>query len=63
MKLQVLVSEELVARIDKVAKIYGTSRSSLCASIIGYHLPEWEKSYKDEIQALENNADYEQLKI
>lgn len=64
MKLQVLVSDELVTRIDKVAKIYGTSRSSLCASIIGFHLPDWEKAYKEELASLEDlQKPYEQLKL
>lgn len=35
MKLQINVSDELCARIDKYAKMMGSSRSSLCAVWIG----------------------------
>lgn len=56
MKLQVLVSDDMVARIDKLAEYIGTSRSSLCATIIGKSLPEWESCYY-------STEEYEQLKI
>lgn len=63
MKLQVLVNDELVKRIDKLADYVGTSRSSLCAAIIVKSLPEWEKVYKDYEDLVSNENENEQLKI
>lgn len=47
-KMQVMVSEDLLERIDKLCDYIGSSRSSVCASIIALALPEWEKSYYSE---------------
>lgn len=44
MKVQVFVSDEFVARIDKFAKAIGVSRSALCAVWIGQSLMEMEKT-------------------
>lgn len=44
-KLQVMVSDELLKRIDELSAYIGASRSSVCASIIAQSLPEWEKIY------------------
>lgn len=63
MKLQVLVGEDLVARIDKLADYIGTSRSSLCATIIGKALPEWESCYYTNNVPNDANEEYEQIKI
>lgn len=44
MKVQVFMSDELVARIDKFAKAFGVSRSALCVVLIGQSLMEMEKT-------------------
>ena len=62
MKLQVLVSDEMTDRLDKLAKYIGSSRSSVCGAIIAKSLPEWEKIYYSD-DSLEVPIDYEQLKI
>lgn len=43
-KMQITASEEMVKRIDKVAKGMGISRSSLCAVWIGQGLTTYEAS-------------------
>ena len=48
MKLQVLISDELTERLDKLAKYVGSSRSAVCGAIIVKSLPEWEKIYNTE---------------
>ena len=44
-KLQVMVSDDLLKRIDELCAYIGAPRSSVCASIIAQSLPEWEKIY------------------
>lgn len=64
MKLQVLVSEELAERIDKLAEYIGASRSSVCASIIAKAVPEWEEIYySTNNNSKDTRTEYEQLKI
>lgn len=62
MKLQVMVNDDLVKRIDKLADYIGTSRSSLCAAIIVKALPEWEQVYQEYEKMVESET-MEQLKI
>lgn len=62
MKLQVMVNDDLVKRIDKLADYIGTSRSSLCAAIIVKSLPEWEQVYQ-EYEKMVDSETMEQLKI
>jgi predicted transcriptional regulator len=62
MKLQVLVNDDLVKRIDKLADYIGTSRSSLCATMIVKALPEWEQVYQEHEKLIEEETN-EQLKI
>lgn len=62
MKLQVMVSEDLAERIDRLCDFIGSSRSSVCASIIALALPEWEKTYVKE-DSKDTQPEYEQLKI
>lgn len=62
MKLQVLINDDLVKRIDKLADYIGTSRSSLCAAIIVKALPEWEQVYQEYEKMVESEK-MEQLKI
>jgi predicted DNA-binding protein len=63
MKLQVMVSDELAERIDKLCEYIGSTRSSVCASIIALALPEWEKSYYSNDESQDTQIEYEQLKI
>lgn len=63
MKLQVMVSDELVDRIDKLCEYIGSTRSSVCASIIALALPDWEKSYYRDDNSKDTQNEYEQLKI
>lgn len=46
MKLQILVNDKIVDRIDRLAAYVGQSRSSICASILAKALPEWESIMK-----------------
>lgn len=63
MKLQVMVNDDLVKRIDRLADYIGTSRSALCASIIVKSLPEWENILTSEEVQTNTLDEYEQLKI
>ena len=63
MRLQVMVSEELAERIDKLASFIGSTRSSVCASIIALALPDWEKCYFPDSESQDTQIEYEQLKI
>ena len=46
MKVQVNLSEDLVARIDKFAKLMGVSRSALCGVWIGQAVMSMEKTFE-----------------
>ena len=63
MKLQVMVSDELAERIDKLCGYIGSTRSSVCASILALALPEWEKLYYLNDDSKDTQIEYEQLKI
>ena len=63
MKLQVMVSDELAERIDKLCEYIGSTRSSVCASILALALPDWEKSYYPNDDSNDTEIEYEQLKI
>lgn len=63
MKLQIMVSDELAERIDRLCEYIGSSRSSVCASIIGLALPEWESIYTPSQDSKDTQVEYEQLKI
>lgn len=45
-KMQITASEEMVQKIDKIAKSMGVSRSSLCLVWIGQGLATYEASLK-----------------
>lgn len=45
MKLQVMVSDDLLERVDKLCAYIGASRSSVCAAIIAKSISEWEEIY------------------
>lgn len=63
MRLQVMVSDELAERIDKLCEYIGSTRSSVCASILALALPDWEKSYYPNDDSNDTLIEYEQLKI
>lgn len=44
--MQITASEEMVEKIDKIAKSMGISRSALCAVYIGQGLATYEASLK-----------------
>lgn len=44
MKVQINLSDDLVARIDKFAKVMGVSRSALCGVWIGQTVMSMEKT-------------------
>lgn len=46
MKLQVTVSDDLVAQLDRYAEMMGVSRSALCAVFIGQGVLGYNKSFK-----------------
>lgn len=54
-KLQVNVSDELVEKIDIIAKALGVSRSSLCAIWIGQGALGYEKAF-DTLERMGNNS-------
>ena len=45
MKVQVNISDDMVARIDEIAKTYGVSRSALCSVFIGQAVASTEKVF------------------
>lgn len=53
MKVQVNLSNDLVARIDKFAKAMGVSRSALCGVWIGQTLMSLEKTLEVGQKAIE----------
>lgn len=61
-KVQVMVSDDLLKRLDNLCDYIGSSRSSVCAAMIALSLPDWEKSHlPNGYQEVEEDA--EQLKI
>lgn len=44
MKVQVLMSDEMVERVDFYAKKMGVSRSALCSMLIGQGVMSYDKS-------------------
>ena len=46
MKVQVNVSDDFVAKIDKYAKAMGVSRSALCSRLIGQGIMGFDKSFQ-----------------
>ena len=46
MKIQINISDELVAQLDKYAGMMGISRSALCATFIGQGVMSYNKSFE-----------------
>lgn len=51
MRVQVNLSDEMVAKVDAYSKKMGLSRSGLCASLIGQSIMSFDKSM-DLLQAI-----------
>lgn len=47
MKVQILMNDDIVKRIDTLADKLGTNRSAICLSIIAKALPDWEEIVKE----------------
>ena len=45
MKVQVMLNDNLVEKIDGYAKMMGISRSALCATFIGQGIMTYDKSF------------------
>lgn len=45
MRIQVNLSDEMVADVDKLAKRYGVTRSGLCATLIGQGVASHNEAY------------------
>lgn len=45
MRIQVIISDEMVKRIDKYAKMMGVSRSALCSVFIGQGVMGYDKTF------------------
>lgn len=60
MKVQVIMNDEMVKRVDKYAKEIGVSRSSLCAMFIGQGVMGFDKGV-DMIENALNSGKFEDL--
>ena len=56
MKVQVQLNDDLVAKIDLMAKSIGTSRSSLCAVWIGQTVYGYDKLFEQTNDAIKDLA-------
>ena len=56
MRIQVNLNDEMVNRVDKIAKDYGVSRSALCSMYIGQMVDNTEVS-KKAVNTLLSNKD------
>lgn len=45
MRIQVNLSDEMVAEVDKLAKRYGVTRSGLCSTLIGQGVVSHTEAY------------------
>ena len=62
MKVQVIMSDEQVARIDEYAKKMSVSRSALCSMLIGQGIMGFDKSFELATQLVEKLGDEELAK-
>lgn len=60
MKVQVNLSDEMVTRVDNLAKSYGVSRSALCSMYIGQMVDSMEKS-SSAVASILGNEEFMQL--
>ena len=54
MKVQVMLNDDMVSKLDNYAKQIGVSRSSLCAVIIGQYVMSTDKLYQQTQDAINN---------
>ena len=54
MKVQVMLNDDMVSKLDSYAKQIGVSRSSLCAVIIGQYVMSTDKLYQQTQDAINN---------
>ena len=54
MKVQVMLNDDMVSKLDSYAKQIGVSRSSLCAVIIGQYVMSTDKIYQQTQDAINN---------
>lgn len=46
MRIQVIMSDDMVKKVDAYAEQIGVSRSSLCATLIGQGIMGFDKAYQ-----------------
>lgn len=54
MKVQVMLNDDMVSKLDSYAKQIGVSRSSLCAVIIGQYVMSSDKIFQQTQDAINN---------
>lgn len=54
MKVQVMLNDDMVSKLDNYAKQIGVSRSSLCAVIIGQYIMSSDKIFQQAQDAINN---------
>lgn len=50
MRVQVIMNDNLVKRVDELAKDLGMSRSSFCAMIIRLYLPRYNENKENPVK-------------
>jgi hypothetical protein len=61
-KLQVMVSDTLVSRIDSLCNITNCSRSAICSMILSMYITEFENQFNSSDFA-KNTEDYQVIKL
>lgn len=61
-KLQVMVSDTLVSRIDSLCNITNFSRSTICSMILIMYITEFENQFSSSDIA-KNTEDYQLIKL
>ena len=46
MRIQVIMNDDMVKRVDAYASMIGVSRSALCATLIGQGIMGYDKAYQ-----------------
>lgn len=54
MKVQVMLNDDMVSKLDNYAKQIGVSRSALCAVIIGQYVMSSDKIFQQTQDAINN---------
>jgi hypothetical protein len=61
-KLQVMVSDTLVSRIDSLCNITNCSRSSICSMILSMYITDFESQFNSS-DFVKNTEDYQVIKL